>query len=98
MCVRDSKICFLFQDEYPEVYRFVCAVYPSADDDVITSPYNSVLATYKLTEMADCVLPINNQSLINICNKVQLVIVQLEFLLSELCLSGYRVATKRKGV
>ena len=41
--------------------RFVTAVYPSADDDVITSPYNSVLAMHQLTEHADCVLPIENQ-------------------------------------
>ena len=27
-------------DEFPEVYRFTTAVFPSADDDVITSPYN----------------------------------------------------------
>jgi tubulin epsilon len=27
-------------DEYPEVFRFVAAVFPSEDDDVITSPYN----------------------------------------------------------
>jgi hypothetical protein len=30
----------LLHDEYPDVYRFTTAVYPSADDDVITSPYN----------------------------------------------------------
>ena len=41
--------------------RFVTAVYPSADDDVITSPYNSVLAMRELTEKADCVLPVENQ-------------------------------------
>uniref|UniRef100_A0A1I8FLX4 Tubulin domain-containing protein n=1 Tax=Macrostomum lignano TaxID=282301 RepID=A0A1I8FLX4_9PLAT len=37
----------------PEVYRFVTAVYPSEDDDVITSPYNSVLAMRCLTDYAD---------------------------------------------
>ena len=42
-------------------YRFVTAVYPSLDDDVITSPYNSVLAMRQLTENADCVLPVENQ-------------------------------------
>ncbi|XP_048452892.1 tubulin epsilon chain isoform X3 [Rhincodon typus] len=52
----------LLEDEFPEVYRFVTSVYPSADDDVITSPYNSVLAMKELTEHADCVLPIENQS------------------------------------
>ena len=53
----------LLEEEYPDVYRFVTAVYPSADDDVITSPYNSVLAMRELTEKADCVLPIENQVL-----------------------------------
>ena len=41
--------------------RFVTAVYPSLDDDVITSPYNSVLAMRQLTDNADCVLPVENQ-------------------------------------
>lgn len=40
---------------------FVTALFPSADDDVITSPYNTVLALRHLTEHADCVLPIENQ-------------------------------------
>ena len=35
-----TKVLELLQDEYPEVYRFATAVFPSADDDVITSPYN----------------------------------------------------------
>ncbi len=43
------------------LHRFVTAVYPSLDDDVITSPYNSVLAMRQLTENADCVLPVENQ-------------------------------------
>lgn len=30
----------ILKDEFPEVYRFTTAVFPSADDDVITSPYN----------------------------------------------------------
>ena len=51
----------ILEDEYPDVYRFVTAVYPSKDDDVITSPYNSTLAMHQLTEKADCVLPIENQ-------------------------------------
>ncbi|XP_078504689.1 tubulin epsilon chain isoform X2 [Lissotriton helveticus] len=60
----------LLEDEFPEVCRFVTAVYPSAEDDVITSPYNSVLAMKELTEHADCVLPIENQSLNDIVNKI----------------------------
>lgn len=52
----------LLEEEFPEVCRIVTAVYPSADDDdVITSPYNSVLAMRELTEHADCVLPVENQ-------------------------------------
>ncbi|XP_044147470.1 tubulin epsilon chain [Bufo gargarizans] len=60
----------VLEDEFPEVYRFVTSVYPSAEDDVITSPYNSVLAMRELTEHADCVLPIENQSLVDIVNKI----------------------------
>lgn len=56
-----TYVLSLLEDEFPEVYRFVTAVYPSAEDDVITSPYNSVLAMKELTEHADCVLPIENQ-------------------------------------
>lgn len=41
--------------------RIVTSMYPSLDDDVITSPYNSVLAMRELTEHADCVLPVENQ-------------------------------------
>ena len=61
----------LLQDEYPDVFRFVTAVYPSADDDVITSAYNSTLAMRQLTDCADCVVPIENQALINIVNRIE---------------------------
>ncbi|XP_063299578.1 tubulin epsilon chain [Pelobates fuscus] len=61
----------VLEEEFPEVYRFVTSVYPSAEDDVITSPYNSVLAMRELTEHADCVLPIENQSLVDIVKKIQ---------------------------
>lgn len=56
----------LLEDNFPHVYRFSSVVFPSADDDVITSPYNSVLALNKLTEHADCVLPVDNSSLSNV--------------------------------
>lgn len=55
----------VLEDEFPEVYRFVTSVYPSREDDVITSPYNSVLAMKELSEHADCVLPIENE--VSIC-------------------------------
>ena len=51
----------MLEDEFPEVYRFVTSIYPSGEDDVITSPYNSILAMKELNEHADCVLPVDNQ-------------------------------------
>uniref|UniRef100_A0A8C0JDM7 Tubulin epsilon 1 n=1 Tax=Chelonoidis abingdonii TaxID=106734 RepID=A0A8C0JDM7_CHEAB len=51
----------VLEDEFPDVYRFVTSVYPSGEDDVVTSPYNSVLAMKELNEHADCVLPIENE-------------------------------------
>ena len=65
-----SLVPELLKDEFPEVYRFVTAVFPSEDDDVVTSPYNSVLALHQLIEYADCVLPVENQALIDICAKI----------------------------
>eukprot|EP01006_Ploeotia_vitrea_P064840 TRINITY_DN89106_c0_g1_i1.p1 TRINITY_DN89106_c0_g1~~TRINITY_DN89106_c0_g1_i1.p1 ORF type:complete len:483 (-),score=48.38 TRINITY_DN89106_c0_g1_i1:125-1573(-) len=66
-----TKILTLLEDEFPNVYRFSSVVVPSADDDVITSPYNAVLATHQLINHADCVLPVDNQSLIEISNRAQ---------------------------
>ncbi|XP_053164094.1 tubulin epsilon chain isoform X4 [Hemicordylus capensis] len=60
----------VLEDEFPEVYRFVTSVYPSGEDDVITSPYNSVLAMKELNDHADCVLPIENESLFDIVSKI----------------------------
>eukprot|EP01001_Neometanema_parovale_P004448 NODE_1628_length_1657_cov_114.443937_g1549_i0.p1 GENE.NODE_1628_length_1657_cov_114.443937_g1549_i0~~NODE_1628_length_1657_cov_114.443937_g1549_i0.p1 ORF type:complete len:486 (-),score=68.65 NODE_1628_length_1657_cov_114.443937_g1549_i0:105-1562(-) len=59
----------LLEDEFPHVYRFCCSVFPSKDDDVITSPYNSVLSIHQLISHADCVLPIDNQSLSDISTR-----------------------------
>lgn len=38
-----TRVLEILKDEFPEVYRFTTAVFPSADDDVITSPYNRSL-------------------------------------------------------
>eukprot|EP00002_Diphylleia_rotans_P019096 TRINITY_DN3697_c0_g1_i7.p1 TRINITY_DN3697_c0_g1~~TRINITY_DN3697_c0_g1_i7.p1 ORF type:complete len:382 (+),score=58.39 TRINITY_DN3697_c0_g1_i7:62-1207(+) len=62
-----TYILQMMQDHFPSVYRFTTAVFPSADDDVITSPYNSILALSKLIEHSDCVLPVENQALLDIC-------------------------------
>ncbi|KAI8834075.1 Tubulin/FtsZ family, GTPase domain-containing protein [Chytriomyces cf. hyalinus JEL632] len=67
-----SKVGELLADEYPRVYRFATAVCPSANDDVVTSPYNTILSLWKLIQNADCVLPVENQALIDICEKVAL--------------------------
>jgi tubulin epsilon len=56
-------------DEFPEVYRFANVVFPSVDDDVVTSPYNTVLALSKLTEHADAVLPVDNDALAGLVNR-----------------------------
>jgi len=57
-------------DDYPEVYRFTSAIFPSPADDVITSPYNSVLSLAQLQQYSDCVLPLENQALMNICQRI----------------------------
>ncbi|KAF4316545.1 hypothetical protein BBO99_00005366 [Phytophthora kernoviae] len=65
-----TYILGLLEDQYPDVYRFASVVFPSEDDDVVTSPYNSMLALRELTEHADCVLPIENEALMDLCAKI----------------------------
>eukprot|EP01028_Stygiella_incarcerata_P002705 TRINITY_DN1514_c0_g1_i5.p1 TRINITY_DN1514_c0_g1~~TRINITY_DN1514_c0_g1_i5.p1 ORF type:complete len:401 (-),score=81.63 TRINITY_DN1514_c0_g1_i5:1350-2552(-) len=65
-----TLILRLLEDEFPDIYRFTVSVFPSEDDDVVTSPYNSVLAMRELVEHADCVLPVENQALIDIINRL----------------------------
>ena len=57
-------------DLYPSVFRFSTCVFPSEDDDVITSPYNSMLALNELIDHADCVMPVDNQALFDIVSRV----------------------------
>ena len=38
---------------------------------MVTSPYNSLLALARLREHADCVLPIDNGALIDICGAIE---------------------------
>jgi tubulin epsilon len=59
----------LLKDYFPEVFRFSTVVYP--EDDVVTGPYNSLLAMSVLTEDADCVLPVDNQALMNILQMIE---------------------------
>lgn len=65
-----SAIMEQLRDYYPQVYRFACSIFPSEDDDVITSPYNAMLSCATLMDAADCVLPIENQALIDICASI----------------------------
>ncbi|KAJ3030038.1 UNVERIFIED_CONTAM: Tubulin epsilon chain [Siphonaria sp. JEL0065] len=65
-----SFIIDLLNDEYPSVYRFATAICPSEDDDVVTSPYNTMLSVSHLIKSADCVLPVENEALIDIYNKI----------------------------
>lgn len=60
-------------------------MYPSSDDDVVTSPYNSVLAMRQLTEYADCVMPIENQVCLKISyseNYLSFKTFRIEFLMN----------------
>jgi tubulin epsilon len=41
------------------------------DDDVVTSPYNSVLAMHQLQEHADAVFPVENQALHDIVQRIE---------------------------
>jgi tubulin epsilon len=59
----------LLADNFPEVFRFSTVVFP--EDDVVTGPYNSVLAMSVLTEFADCVLPVDNQALIGMLEMIE---------------------------
>ncbi|XP_001606879.1 tubulin epsilon chain [Nasonia vitripennis] len=58
----------LLDDYYPQVDRFVSCVYPASTQDVITAPYNVLLATRELIEHATCVFPAENRALQDMCN------------------------------
>ena len=64
-----SYLLHLLEDAFPHVYRFNVAVCPAEDDDVVTSPYNSVLALEQLRRHSDCVLPIDNQALSRLASR-----------------------------
>eukprot|EP00803_Ostreobium_quekettii_P008601 evm.model.scf_931.5 EVM.evm.TU.scf_931.5 scf_931:34632-42741(-) len=67
-----SYILEILEDEYPNIYRFATSVFPSSDDDVVTSPYNSLLSLASLIHHADCVTPVDNEALLDICKMVEL--------------------------
>ena len=58
-----SYMFSLLEDNHPRIYRFSTCIYPSPDDDVVTSPYNCMLSTSELLLHADCVFPLHNHCL-----------------------------------
>eukprot|EP00775_Hariotina_reticulata_P006380 gene6380-6612_t len=60
----------LMEEEFPDVFRFSAPVFPSEDDDVVTSPYNAALAAACLVNSASCVLPVENQALQSISSRL----------------------------
>ena len=65
-----SYLLGALEDTYPEISRVTVSLFPSHDDDVVTSPYNAMLALDQLVEHADVALPIENQALVDIVNLV----------------------------
>ncbi|KAI9204176.1 Tubulin/FtsZ family, GTPase domain-containing protein [Polychytrium aggregatum] len=65
-----SYMVEMLEDNFPRVQRFASVLCPSANDDVVTSPYNSILSYSKLIDHAECILPIENQALADICDRV----------------------------
>ncbi|XP_015435999.1 PREDICTED: tubulin epsilon chain [Dufourea novaeangliae] len=57
----------LLADYYPRIDRLVSCIYPTFMQDVVTAPYNALLATRELLEHATCVFPADNTSLMEIC-------------------------------
>ncbi|GAB1859986.1 Tubulin epsilon chain [Camponotus japonicus] len=58
----------LLKDYYSHVERIVSCVYPANIQDIVTAPYNTLLATQELIEHATCVFPVENKALLDICN------------------------------
>jgi tubulin epsilon len=65
-----TRAMALLDDAYPRTDLFAAVVLPSEDDDVVASPYNAELALAKLVEHADCVLPMANDALGDICDRI----------------------------
>ncbi|KAF7396149.1 hypothetical protein HZH66_007011 [Vespula vulgaris] len=57
----------MLSDSYPHVDRLVSCIYPAGMEDVITGPYNTLLATRELIEHATCVFPAENNALLKMC-------------------------------
>eukprot|EP01062_Namystynia_karyoxenos_P051506 TRINITY_DN40506_c0_g1_i1.p2 TRINITY_DN40506_c0_g1~~TRINITY_DN40506_c0_g1_i1.p2 ORF type:complete len:521 (+),score=210.52 TRINITY_DN40506_c0_g1_i1:71-1564(+) len=87
-----TRILQELRDEYPTIYRFCSVVFPQRDDDVVTSPYNSVLALSQLVEHADCVLPVDNQQLGEIAARAEAVTQKDQLAHGGRASDGYNIA------
>ena len=67
-----TYVLHLLADAYPDVYRFNTAVFPAGggSTDVVTAPYNSVLALNQFRLFSDAVLPVDNEALVDIVNRM----------------------------
>ncbi|XP_037270150.2 tubulin epsilon chain-like [Rhipicephalus microplus] len=65
-----TAVLELLSEEFPKVLRFCAPVIPSTVDDVVTSPYNTVLALEKISSLANISCPAENMALIGICDRV----------------------------
>ncbi|KAK9299410.1 hypothetical protein QLX08_007574 [Tetragonisca angustula] len=63
-----TAVLKLLADNYPTIDRLVSCIYPIVMQDVVTAPYNVLLSTRELIDYATCVFPIENESLLDICN------------------------------
>ncbi|XP_045465677.1 tubulin epsilon chain-like isoform X2 [Harmonia axyridis] len=63
-----SFILEQLDEQLPNIERFVCCVYPNGSEDVITAPYNAMLATQHLIRHATCVFPVENRALQEVCD------------------------------
>ena len=62
----------LLADAYPKVFKLAASVFPSEDDDVVTSPYNALLTLKALADGADAVVPLENQALIDMVRRAEI--------------------------
>ncbi|KAH7969114.1 hypothetical protein HPB52_014710 [Rhipicephalus sanguineus] len=65
-----TAVLEMLSEEFPKVFRFCVPVLPSAVDDVVTSPYNTVFALEKIARFANFSCPAENEALIGICDRV----------------------------
>lgn len=61
----------MLEDEFPDIFRFTASVFPSRNDDVVTSPYNSIFSLYELMKHSDCTMPVDNEALMGIVRNAE---------------------------